>query len=151
MVLLYLAHVHEIRFLTVTSPSMEATFSSGDIIVTRSTATDSLQKNDIVVLPHPLNQDLLFSHRVTDLRRDAKRIVIQTKGDANPAPDDWTLEISSQSIPEVIGVLPTASIINLVGGRRELFLLLLTSSFALSLRGMWHWSRRRAFSTRRLQ
>ena len=129
---------------TVTSRSMEPTMRAGDIVVTKQIDTPKLQSQDIVVLPVPENRELRFSHRVIELKRDQQRILIRTKGDANPNPDKWFLHITSEKVPKVFAILPTAHVLAGAIGRKVLFLALSSAGLVLFLLSMYRFVRNRA-------
>lgn len=128
---------NKIALQTVTSNSMEPYMQAGDILLTRQVSTDSVQLRDVVVLPIPESRDLRYTHRVIELAKKAGNIVIKTKGDANPIPDEWSLEITSEQIPKVIAVIPSAPVLDSPIGRRTLFLSLLGGGVLLLLLGFW--------------
>ena len=128
---------NKIALQTVTSNSMEPYMQAGDILLTRQVSTDSVQLRDVVVLPIPESRDLRYTHRVLELAKKAGNIVIKTKGDANPIPDEWSLEITSEQIPKVIAVIPSAPVLDSPIGRRTLFLSLLGGGVLLLLLGFW--------------
>ncbi len=128
---------NKLALQTVTSNSMEPYMQAGDILLTRQVSTDSVQLRDVVVLPIPESRDLRYTHRVIELAKKAGNIVIKTKGDANPIPDEWSLEITSEQIPKVIAVIPSAPVLDSPIGRRTLFLSLLGGGVLLLLLGFW--------------
>lgn len=128
---------NKIALQTVTSNSMEPYIEAGDILLTRQVATESLRLRDVVVLPIPESRELRYTHRVIELAKKAGNIVIKTKGDANPNPDEWELEITSEQIPKVIAVIPTSPILDSSLGRRALFFSLLGGGVLLLLLGFW--------------
>ena len=128
---------NKIALQTVTSNSMEPYMQAGDILLTRQVSTDSVQLRDVVVLPIPESRDLRYTHRVIELEKESGNIVIKTKGDANPIPDEWSLEITSEQIPKVIAVIPSAPVLDSPIGRRTLFLSLLGGGVLLLLLGFW--------------
>ena len=127
----------KIALQTVTSNSMEPYMKAGDILLTRQVSTGSVRLQDVVVLPIPESRDLRYTHRVIELAKKAGNIVIKTKGDANPIPDEWSLEITSEQIPKVIAVIPSAPVLDSPIGRRTLFLSLLGGGVLLLLLGFW--------------
>ena len=128
---------NKLALQTVTSNSMEPYMQAGDILLTRQVSTDSVRLQDVVVLPIPESRDLRYTHRIIDLEKEAGNIVIKTKGDANPIPDEWSLEITSEQIPKVIAVIPSAPVLDSPIGRRTLFLSLLGGGVLLLLLGFW--------------
>lgn len=96
--------------LVVTSASMEPSFKPGDTLLVRSVETSQIKKFDVVVLPIPDVEGLRFSHRVISISRELNGFVVRTQGDANPNPDTWSLNVTDQTVPKVVAVLPTSFI-----------------------------------------
>lgn len=128
---------NKIALQTVTSRSMEPYIEAGDILVTRQIDRNLIQVRDVVVLPIPENRELRYSHRIIRLERKEGNILIKTKGDANPDPDKLALEITSEQVPKVIAVIPSAPILDSPIGRRTLFFSLLGGGLMLLLLGVW--------------
>lgn len=128
---------NKIALQTVTSNSMKPFIEAGDILITKQIHRDQIELRDVVVLPIPEYRDLQFSHRIIRLEQKDGNIVIQTKGDANPNPDKWALEITSEKIPKVIAVIPSAPVLDSPIGRRTLFFSLLGFGVFLLLLGFW--------------
>ena len=97
-------------FLVVSSRSMEPMMQVGDLIAVRPVEISTVQKSDVLVLSVPDIENLRYSHRVVDISRELNGYLIKTKGDANPAPDAWSLNVSDKEVPKVIAVLPTSFI-----------------------------------------
>ena len=100
----------QIGFARVASGSMKPTFNAGDIIITRSISKDQIRISDVLLLPYPDNPNLYYSHRILGLRDGETGPIVKTKGDWNPVPDSWELEITSPRARKVIGVLPTSAV-----------------------------------------
>jgi len=69
----------------VLSGSMEPTILTGDIVVTKEIAADSIAKNDIITFRSDKNT--VITHRVTDILYKDGNISFLTKGDANTGAD----------------------------------------------------------------
>lgn len=128
---------NKIALQTVTSNSMQPYIEAGDILVTRQVSTNEVELRDVVVLPIPESRELRYTHRVVALEKKAGNIVIKTQGDANPNPDEWALEITSEQIPKVLAVIPSAPVLDSPIGRRTLFFSLLGGGVLLFLLGFW--------------
>lgn len=125
------AVTHDLSFATVTSRSMEPAMKAGDLIMTTQAKRTDLKERDIVLLSVPDLKNLRYSHRIVNIETKAQSSIIRTKGDSNPAPDAWTLSITSDRVPRVLGVIPTAWIFDSPFNRSAIFSLLLTVAFAL--------------------
>ena len=98
------AHLHFARIL---SDSMTPGIKRGDAVVVRPTSRDDVSVGQVVLLPRGDDQTgPLYAHRIVDLRRDAGTVTVQTKGDANPAPDSPWVVIDSDAVPLVVARLP---------------------------------------------
>lgn len=127
---------NKVSFLTVTTRSMEPAIRAGDIVVTKAIARDIVQKSDVVVLPLPQNPEIFYTHRVIKVTKADNQIVVNTKGDANPIPDAWSLQITSSTIPKEIAVLPTSWIFTGPISRSVIVNLLLISGLMLAFIGV---------------
>lgn len=90
-------------FVPVLSPSMAPAYAAGDLAVTRQLATADIAPGQVLVLPVPDAPGQRFVHRVVEVRRQAGRTELRTRGDANTATDPWTLRITSDDVPRVVG------------------------------------------------
>jgi hypothetical protein len=79
--------------------------------------------------------------------REFDDVVVTTKGDANPKPDAWTLQITSQEVPKVVAVIPTAPILNGPIERKWIYYGLFYGGAALGLYASWMLVRRKAHSS----
>ncbi|NCZ73800.1 MAG: signal peptidase I, partial [Actinobacteria bacterium] len=86
----------KVSLMTVTSRSMEPTLKAGDTVITKKVDVSTVNQGDIIVLPVPLNPTLRYVHRVFEFSKESDEFLIKTKGDANPEPDEWTMEITSK-------------------------------------------------------
>ena len=127
----------QLSFLTITSRSMEPTISAGDMVLTRPIPAAEIRSRDIVVLPVPDAEGLRYSHRVISVKKDLNDVVVNTKGDANPKPDAWTLQITSKEVPKVLAVIPTAPILNGPIDRKWIYYGLFYGGAALGLYASW--------------
>jgi len=133
----------KVSLLTVTSRSMEPTLKAGDTVITKKVDVSTVNQGDIIVLPVPLNPTLRYVHRVFEFSKESDEILIKTKGDANPEPDEWTMEITSKEVSKEIAVLPTSKIFNGPIGRKTILYVLFFSGIALTLTGAFLLLRRR--------
>ena len=82
------------RTETVLSGSMRPTFSPGDVIVVTPEPTAAIRVGQVVSYQIPIGDHHVESHRVVKLTTRGERPVIETKGDANTAPDPWTARLT---------------------------------------------------------
>lgn len=124
-------------FVTVTSRSMEPTIKAGDTLLARQIKTEELRPRDIAILPVPDIEGLRFTHRITSIKMESGDVIVTTKGDGNPNPDTWSLQITSQEVPKVIAIIPTAAIFNGPIERRWIYYGLFYGGAALGLFASW--------------
>lgn len=124
-------------FLIVTSRSMEPTIKAGDTVLTRQVPRTTVKPKEIIVLPVPDNAALKYSHRVISAKNVQSGTILKTKGDANPNIDSWNMKVTSDQVPEVMAVIPTASIFNGPISRRTIFLTLFYTGILLFGVAFW--------------
>ncbi len=96
-----LAFHFQIGIISITSESMAPALRTGDTALTVPIGRESVREGDVVVLPHPNYEEIFVAHRVVAIDRSRERVVVETKGDANPTKDAWRLELQSAEIPKV--------------------------------------------------
>jgi signal peptidase I len=85
------SHVAGWRTLTILSGSMAPAIEVGDLIVTRPVRPTMLAAGDIVTFRDPDGSPHLITHRVVDLQVTAAGATVETRGDANPTSERWTV------------------------------------------------------------
>lgn len=80
------------RVMTVLSSSMEPTLPRGALIISLPEQLSSVQVGDIITF-YPPDQQTLETHRILRVLKPGAQPVVQTKGDANAAPDPWKLQL----------------------------------------------------------
>ncbi|GAA4889161.1 hypothetical protein GCM10025789_01890 [Tessaracoccus lubricantis] len=90
----------------VLSNSMAPTFSVGDHVIVQDRPAADLAVGQVVVLPQP-DSDTLFIHRILSVDHTPDGPVVTTQGDNNPAPDAWTLRVTSATVPVYVAAIPT--------------------------------------------
>ena len=79
------------RPLVVTSGSMEPALKTGDAIVLKKTDPADMKVDDIVTYKPPGTEGTLITHRVVSVSEQGGQYLFETKGDANPKVDAWTV------------------------------------------------------------
>jgi signal peptidase I len=80
------------RSFTVMSGSMHPAIDTGDIVVDRGIRARDARVGDIVTFPDPSNGKRLLTHRVRSVAPGPSgALAITTQGDANNAPERWTM------------------------------------------------------------
>jgi len=96
----------------VLSGSMTGYADRGDLVVGIATDASSLQVGDVILFappePYGTPGGHPVAHRIHDIRIVDGKPVATTKGDANPQPDPWNLDLSRTRTAEVQLVLPDA-------------------------------------------
>jgi signal peptidase I len=77
----------------VLSGSMRPGLPVGGIVVTERVPMSAVQVRDVVVFHQPDHPEELVVHRIISLTPGASGPAVQTQGDANTAPDPWTVTL----------------------------------------------------------
>ncbi len=80
---------------------------AGDMLLVRPVKSFTVKKDDVLVLPVPDIPGLRFAHRVVEISTELNGVTIKTKGDANPIPDSWRINVTDKQVPKVVAILPT--------------------------------------------
>ncbi|QYF91109.1 signal peptidase I [Arthrobacter sp. PAMC25284] len=95
-----------IGFSPVLTGSMRPAYAPGDLLITVPADVTSLRPGQIAVFTPP-GETAPFAHRITAIDGTAAQPVLTTKGDANPATDEWRATLNQTQIPVVVATLPT--------------------------------------------
>jgi signal peptidase len=79
---------------TVVSGSMEPTIEPGSVVVAFPVSAEDLEVGDIIIFRRPDNPEQVVTHRITGIDQGPP-LAIETGGDANNAPDSWSLSPSA--------------------------------------------------------
>jgi len=86
------------RFRVIDTGSMHPTLKPGDVAVLTPERTADLRRGQIVAFHPPGEPRLTVLHRVFSIHRSRNVVIIQTKGDANNAPDVWHARILGNTV-----------------------------------------------------
>jgi len=111
------AFAFHIGIRPVLSGSMKPTYGPGWAIITRPLPVNKVHPGDIVVFTPP-GADALYAHRVVTVSGPAQHPLITTKGDANPEPDAWHLQIEAKTVPQVVAEVPFVGTLMVAAGRK---------------------------------
>jgi signal peptidase I len=128
---------NKISLSMVTSRSMEPLMEAGDIVVSKQIQKWDIKKGDVLILPLPQNRGLKYMHRVVEVDEEFNRTTIRTKGDSNPNPDKWLIEVLSTEVPKVFTVLKSSFVFSSPIGRESIFAGLIGSAALLILLAAW--------------
>jgi signal peptidase len=125
--------------LTVLSGSMEPAIKTGDLVVGRPIAAEQAEVGDVITFREP-DTHRLVTHRVRDIRVAGGRVRFTTKGDANNAPERWSISPHGK-VSRALYCLPKLGYVrSWVGGPFVRLLLILTATLllvALALGRIW--------------
>ncbi|MEO8898221.1 MAG: signal peptidase I [Candidatus Dormibacter sp.] len=128
------------HFEQVITASMVPTIPVGSLVVTEHVTASSLVVGNVLVFTKPTNVSEVIVHRIASITRASDgSILVQTKGDANHAPDPWLIKQSAAGAADrAVYVMPGLGTVASQG--RSVLILLLP---ALLITYLVSWSRRR--------
>lgn len=81
--------------LTIVTGSMRPTYAPGDLIIVSPQRARAVHPGEVITFAHPRRRGRTLTHRVVQVRSGPPVapgwLAITTKGDANPAPERWTI------------------------------------------------------------
>jgi len=77
--------------LTVLSGSMQPTLEVGSVVIDEKISPVEARTGDIVSFPNPTRRDRTLTHRLQRMRVEDGRAFMVTRGDANDAPERWSV------------------------------------------------------------
>jgi signal peptidase I len=86
------------RFTVIDTGSMRPTLNPGDVAVLTPERPSDLKKGQIVAFHPPGEPRLTVIHRAFAIDRSSDKVIIQTKGDANNATDQWRAHIVGNTV-----------------------------------------------------
>lgn len=98
--------VGEYQIRPVLSGSMRPGLPVGGVVVTERIPLSELQARDVLLFHPPDKPDEFTVHRVVELTPSEAGPVIRTQGDANDAPDPWTLTLQGTTAHRAVLSLP---------------------------------------------
>lgn len=93
------------RVAPVRSGSMAPAVPAGALVVSRPEPTGAVRPGWVVTFHRPVDRGVV-THRVVRVVRGGRHPVVETKGDANPAPDPWRLRLVGARVWRVRAVVP---------------------------------------------
>lgn len=100
-------HVAGYRTMTMLTGSMAPDIDPGDVIVVTPLPVTDVEAGMIISYHIPIDDHRLVSHRVlTATTSPEGAVTVQTKGDANDAPDPWQATLQGDTAWQVTAVIP---------------------------------------------
>jgi signal peptidase I len=93
-----------LKSLTVVSGSMEPTIETGSVVIDEVISPLDARPGDIVTFQDPLHPRQL-THRLQKMRVEGDTAYMTTLGDANDAPEHWTVQTDGK-VGRVVAALP---------------------------------------------
>ena len=96
------------RLAPVLSGSMEPNVPKGAMVVAEQVAVHDLHVGDVMLFNAPIDGHPPVVHRIHEILEVEGEPAFRTKGDANDAPDAWTIRLRSHTVWRVAHVIPYA-------------------------------------------
>jgi signal peptidase I len=83
------------RPLTIVTGSMRPAYSPGDLIIVSPQRASAVHRGEVITFAHPRRRGRTLTHRVVNVQSGPPVapgwLALTTKGDANTAPERWTI------------------------------------------------------------
>jgi signal peptidase I len=100
-------HLFHYRTMTMLTGSMAGTIDVGDVEVVTPLPVAQVTEGMIIAYHIPIDDHHLVTHRVIGVDTAADgTVTVQTKGDANAAPDPWKAQLQGDTAYQVRAVVP---------------------------------------------
>jgi signal peptidase I len=100
-------HILDYRTMTMLTGSMTGTINIGDVEIVTPLPVEQVTTGMIIAYHIPVDDHHLVTHRVISVEHGADgTVTVQTKGDANNAPDPWTATLQGHTAYQVQAVIP---------------------------------------------
>ncbi|MCW2696624.1 MAG: uncharacterized protein JWR62_1709 [Modestobacter sp.] len=100
-------HVLGYRTMTMLTGSMAPEINPGDVIVVTPLPISEVRAGMVISYHIPVDDHRLVSHRVLSAQTSPDgAVTVQTKGDANDAPDPWQATLHGDTAWQVTAVIP---------------------------------------------
>ena len=97
LIVLLISGLLKYKMIAIGSDSMMPAYGRGDAVIYVKADAEDVKKDDIVVF---IKEGIIVTHRAVGVTKNGNEILIRTKGDANNAPDNFTLKGS-----DVLGIV----------------------------------------------
>ena len=98
------------QVLGMKTGSMSPAIDPGDVVVAERVAPSDVRNGDVITFRAPLGSHAPYTHRVVRIRYGADGPEFVTQGDANAAPDGWTVRYAAEGW-RVVQVVPRAGLV----------------------------------------
>ena len=99
-----------VRLSPVLTGSMQSSYPAGSLVLTAEAPASSVRAGDVIAFrpppPYVTSSGRPVLHRVVTARVLDGRLLVTTRGDANPAADPWTLDLTGARIHRAHGSVP---------------------------------------------
>lgn len=117
---------NQLQVVHILSDSMAPSIKRGDLLIVKAKATTELNVGDIAILPSLTDKDVLYSHRIIQIKKyPMGEVVVKTKGDANSIADDSAITITSKSTPVSLFAIHSSNFLNIAPDGKTFALLLI--------------------------
>ena len=100
-------HLLGYRTMTMLTDSMAPGIEPGDVVITTPLAVSDVTEGMVISYHIPIDDHRVVSHRVIDVQHTPDgTVTVQTKGDANDAPDPWQATLQGTTAWQVTTVVP---------------------------------------------
>jgi signal peptidase len=124
------------RTLTVLSGSMTPTFRPGDVVIATSKPPKDVRVGDVIVFTSP-DSHATTTHRVIKIIHGGVLPEVQTKGDANNAPDPFQLQLQGNELWYMRASVPKVGYV--IHALRTPWMMVLAMGCLLFLALAWVW------------
>ena len=129
------------RFATIDTGSMRPVMNPGDVAILRPEPLNRLHIGQVVAFHPPGDANLTVIHRVVAIDHQNGAAIIQTKGDANNARDQWKAHIEGNTVWYEAGSIPKIGYVVVLAQMKIVRLVVLAGILALvlsmALRSLW--------------
>jgi signal peptidase I len=84
------------QVLGMKTGSMRPTIDPGDLVIAEAVRPTDIRNGDVITFRAPLGSHAPYTHRVVRTTYGSDGPQFQTKGDANAAPDAWTVQYEAE-------------------------------------------------------
>ena len=122
---------------TVPTGSMEPVIPKGSAIMVEHQDVSTIEVGDVIVFAAP-ETGTMTVHRVIEIGETDGARTFTTKGDNNPGPDPWNLQLNGQKVHKVTTVLPMlGSVLTRAGEPRTRIALMVVGGLLVVVAGLF--------------